>query len=120
MNTPSRATRAFHCPMQDITADSVGSVARPAVRHKPISVEWPHLLAVATALLLLYLFTAPRTVVLEDDGLFILSSWFLGIEHPPGYPLFILLGKLATLLPFGSGVVMKSECICGMPLMALL
>lgn len=51
----------------------------------------------------LYLSTAPRTVVLEDDGLFILSSWFLRIEHPPGYPLFVLLGKLATLfVPLGS------------------
>jgi hypothetical protein len=64
--------------------------------------EWPHLLAVFIPLLLLYLITAPRTVVLEDDGLFILSSWFAGIEHPPGYPLFVLLGKLATWFPFGS------------------
>ena len=64
--------------------------------------EWPHRLLVFALLILLYLFTAPRTVVLEDDGLFILSSWFLGIEHPPGYPLFVLLGKLATLFPFGT------------------
>ncbi|MGB5832946.1 MAG: DUF2723 domain-containing protein [Thiohalocapsa sp.] len=64
--------------------------------------ESPHLFAVFFPLLLLYWFTAPRTVVLEDDGLFILSSWFLGIEHPPGYPLFVLLGKLATLVPVGS------------------
>ena len=42
------------------------------------------------------------TVALEDDGLFILSSYFLGIEHPPGYPLFTLIGHLFTYLPFGS------------------
>ena len=41
-------------------------------------------------------------MVLEDDGIFILSGWFLGIEHPPGYPLFVLLAKVSTLLPFGS------------------
>lgn len=64
--------------------------------------EWPRLLLIVVALLGLYLATAPRTVVLEDDGLFILSSWFLGIEHPPGYPLFVLLGNLATHLPFGT------------------
>src|SRR5207237_6387856 len=35
-------------------------------------------------------------------GFFILSSSFLGVEHPPGYPLFTLIGHLFTLLPFGS------------------
>src|SRR2546430_15573737 len=58
--------------------------------------------AVALALFALYAATAPRTVALEDDGLFILSSYFLGIEHPPGYPLFIWIGHLFTYLPFGS------------------
>ena len=57
---------------------------------------------VAAALLMLYAATSPRTVALEDDGLFVLSSYFLGIEHPPGYPLFTLFGKLFSFLPFGS------------------
>jgi hypothetical protein len=41
-------------------------------------------------------------VALEDDGLFILASYYLGIAHPPGYPLFTLVGHLFSLLPFGS------------------
>ena len=49
-----------------------------------------HAALVAGALFALYAFTAPHTVGLEDDGLFILSSYFLGIAHPPGYPLFTL------------------------------
>jgi hypothetical protein len=57
---------------------------------------------VAAALLALYALSAPTTVALEDDALFILSSYFLGIEHPPGYPLFTLIGHLFTLLPVGS------------------
>lgn len=64
--------------------------------------DWGRAGAVAAALFLLYAATAPRTVALEDDGLFILSSYFLGIEHPPGFPLYTLLGKLFTLLPLGS------------------
>ena len=64
--------------------------------------ELPWALAVASAAWLLYIATAPHSVVLEDDGLFILSAWFLGIEHPPGYPLYVLLGKLAALFPLGS------------------
>jgi len=57
---------------------------------------------VFVALFSVYAYSAPRTVTLEDDGLFIMSSYFLGIDHPPGYPLLTLLGKLFTLLPVGS------------------
>ena len=64
--------------------------------------DWLEAAVVAAALFALYAATSPRSLALEDDGLFVLSSYFLGIEHPPGYPLFTLLGKLATLLPFGS------------------
>ena len=58
--------------------------------------------AVALALFALYALTTPRTVSLEDDSLFVLSCYFLGIEHPPGYPLFTLIGHLFTYLPVGS------------------
>src|SRR5438093_13489877 len=67
-----------------------------------LKAQWPHLLVVFVALFGLYAYSAPRTVTLEDDGLFIMSSYFLGIDHPPGYPLHTLLGKLFTLLPVGS------------------
>lgn len=36
-----------------------------------------------------------------DSGEFQLVSYVLGIAHPPGYPLYTLLGKVFTLLPFG-------------------
>jgi hypothetical protein len=71
-------------------------------RFQPARADWLHAGLVAAALFALYALTAPRTVALEDDGLFILSSYFLGIEHPPGYPLFTLIGHLFTWLPFGS------------------
>lgn len=63
--------------------------------------DWRHAAGVALALFALYAITAPRSVALEDDGLFVLSSYFLGIEHPPGYPLFTLIGHLFSKLPFG-------------------
>ncbi|HEV7476122.1 MAG TPA: DUF2723 domain-containing protein [Burkholderiales bacterium] len=64
--------------------------------------DWATAGALAAALFVLYAASAPRGVALEDDGLFVLSSYFLGIEHPPGYPLHTLLGRLFTLLPVGS------------------
>ena len=60
------------------------------------------MLIIFLAVFLVYLWSAPSTVVFEDDGLFILSSYFNGISHPPGYPLFTLLGHLATQIPLGS------------------
>ena len=52
--------------------------------------------------IVLYAASTPRTVMLEDDGLFITNATFAGVAHPPGYPLFIILGWLASLVPFGS------------------
>jgi len=69
---------------------------------RPARADWMQACAVAIALFALYAASAPRTVAMEDDGLFILSSYFLGIEHPPGYPLFTLIGHLFSSLPFGS------------------
>src|SRR5436309_14836668 len=74
----------------------------PDVSWVSLKEQWPHLVVVFVALFSLYAYSAPRTVALEDDGLFIMSSYFLGIDHPPGYPLHTLLGKLFTLLPVGS------------------
>ena len=74
----------------------------PNVSPLNLKKQWPHLVVVFVALFGVYAYSAPRTVTLEDDGLFIMSSYFLGIDHPPGYPLLTLLGKLFTLLPVGS------------------
>ncbi len=76
-------------------------VAAPA-RFRPARTDWAEAGLVAVALFVVYAWTAVRTVATEDDGLFLLSSYFLGIEHPPGYPLFTLIGHLFSLLPFGS------------------
>jgi hypothetical protein len=44
-------------------------------------------------------------VVGGDSGELICAARVLGVAHPPGYPLYTLLGHLATLLPLGSVAV---------------
>ena len=60
------------------------------------------LVAAVIGPLLLYVRTLPHTVVLEDDGLFLMVAAHLGIAHPPGYPLHTLLNHPFTWLPFGT------------------
>ncbi|MBK9054282.1 MAG: DUF2723 domain-containing protein [Chloroflexi bacterium] len=52
--------------------------------------------------LILYLLTLGRTVGKADTFEFQVVAPQLGIAHPTGYPLYLLLGKLWTLIPIGS------------------
>ncbi|MFN8586399.1 MAG: DUF2723 domain-containing protein [Candidatus Eisenbacteria bacterium] len=49
-----------------------------------------------------YFLTLTPTVPFWDSGEFIGVSWILGIPHPPGTPFYVLVGRIATLLPIGS------------------
>ena len=50
----------------------------------------------------LYLRTLAPSVLWGDSGEFQFVPYVLGIAHPPGYPLYTLLGKLFASLPFGT------------------
>lgn len=49
--------------------------------------------------LAVYTKTIAPTVPFWDGGEFIAASYILGIPHPPGSPLYILIGRLFTVLP---------------------
>src|ERR1700736_2375526 len=51
---------------------------------------------------LLYFLTAARDIVVGDTPELITAAATLGVAHPPGYPLFTMLGHLFSLLPFVS------------------
>ena len=44
----------------------------------------------------LYLFTRVPSVLPADSGEFQLVAWKLGIAHPPGYPLYTIVGWLLS------------------------
>ncbi len=48
-----------------------------------------------------YLCLAP-SVTFEDSGELITAAFSGGVPHEPGYPLFSMLGRLFSLLPFGN------------------
>jgi Protein O-mannosyl-transferase TMEM260-like len=64
----------------------------------------PMVLALAVFILsfALYALTLAPTVTLVDSGELILAARSLGVAHPPGFPLYVLLAHLATLVPMGN------------------
>ncbi len=52
--------------------------------------------------LVLYSWTLAPTVTLVDSGELIVVARFLGVAHPPGFPLWVMLAHLASLVPLGS------------------
>jgi tetratricopeptide (TPR) repeat protein len=55
-------------------------------------------LAFATALLV-YIFSLAPNITFGDSGELITAAVRLGVAHPPGYPLWLLIGKAFSLLP---------------------
>src|SRR5262245_61071761 len=47
----------------------------------------------------LYFGTAARSVVVGDNPELLTAAFTLGVPHPPGYPLLVLIGHLFSLLP---------------------
>src|SRR4029077_3551875 len=60
------------------------------------------LAAVVTILAgLLYFLSAARDIVVGDTPELITAAATLGVAHPPGYPLFTMLGHLFSVMPIG-------------------
>ncbi|MFH1453230.1 MAG: DUF2723 domain-containing protein [Armatimonadota bacterium] len=52
--------------------------------------------------LVIYLLTVCPTTYAADTGEFITGAYTMGVIHPPGYPIYCILGKLFTFIPFGN------------------
>ncbi|MEM7356236.1 MAG: DUF2723 domain-containing protein, partial [Acidobacteriota bacterium] len=62
-----------------------------------------HSLLIALATFSIYVLGACRTIYVGDSGELVAAAATLGIPHPSGYPLYVLLGKLwIVLVPIGS------------------
>jgi hypothetical protein len=58
--------------------------------------------AVFVVALIVYSWTLAPTVTLVDSGELIVAAQGLGVAHPPGFPLWIILAHVASLVPFGN------------------
>jgi hypothetical protein len=69
----------------------------PWTRYAPVAVG----VALFLGALALYVATLAPSVMPGDYAEFQFCAAILGVPHPTGYPLYVLLGKLFTLLPVG-------------------
>ena len=55
-----------------------------------------------TVSLSVYLFTLAPTITFGDSGELATAAYTLGVAHPPGYPLWLILAKLFSFIPIGA------------------
>lgn len=60
---------------------------------------------------IVYLSTAAPTVSFWDCGEFIACSFRMAVPHPPGAPLFLLVGRLFSLLPIAGNIALRVNII---------
>lgn len=60
---------------------------------------------------IVYLFTMAPTVSFWDCGEFIATSYTLGVPHPPGSPLFLIIGRIFSMLPISSDIAYRVNLI---------
>ena len=62
---------------------------------------------VLLASLITYFRTVAPTTSFWDCGEFIASCYILGVPHPPGYPVYTLIGRLFSILPMFGDIAVR-------------
>lgn len=70
-------------------------------RDRSTNSAWLLATVVFIVALLLYVATMCRTVFWWDTGELAANAHVLGIPHRPGFPLYVLIGRVFSLSPFG-------------------
>ncbi len=71
------------------------------------STKWWFAAAVFVASLLVYSATMADSVSFWDCGEFSACSYTLSVPHPPGSPLFLLVGRVFSMVPISSDIAVR-------------
>jgi hypothetical protein len=63
--------------------------------------------SVAFVVFLLYIATLSPSTAMWDTSEYISAAYTLGLPHPPGNPLFVLIGRVFAVLPIAPNVAMR-------------
>jgi len=56
---------------------------------------------------LLYLITLSPETAMWDTSEYIAAAYTFGLPHPPGNPLFVIIGRVASIIPIAPSVAMR-------------
>jgi hypothetical protein len=62
---------------------------------------------VTLAVFVLYVLTLAPTTAMWDTSEYITAAYTLGLPHPPGNPLFVLIGRVFAILPIAPTVALR-------------
>ena len=83
----------------------------PAISAGAADLDYrPSYLAAAIAglaVFVLYVLTLAPTTSMWDTSEYITAAFVLGIPHPPGNPLFVLIGRVFAIMPIAPTVAMR-------------
>ncbi|HEX6965274.1 MAG TPA: DUF2723 domain-containing protein [Gemmatimonadaceae bacterium] len=84
-------------------------VSRPASSVDLLDYRPSYLAATLTALavLILYIVTLAPSTAMWDTSEYIAAAYVLGLPHPPGNPLFVIIGRFFSLLPIAPTVAQR-------------
>ena len=67
------------------------------------------------AVFALYVLTLSPETAMWDTSEYIAAAYTLGIPHPPGNPMFVLVGRVAAILPIpGTSVAMRVNLLAAL------
>src|SRR5258705_1618324 len=62
---------------------------------------------VSFAILVLYLVTMAPSTAMWDTSEYIAAAYTFGLPHPPGNPVFVIIGRVFSILPIASSVAVR-------------
>src|SRR6187551_2433879 len=62
---------------------------------------------VSLAVFVLYVLTLAPSTAMWDTSEYITAAYTLGLPHPPGNPLFVLIGRVFAILPIAPTVALR-------------
>src|SRR6059058_3701662 len=62
----------------------------------------------------LYLVTLAPSTAMWDTSEYIAAAYTLGLPHPPGNPLFVLIGRVFSILPIAGSVAARINILAAL------
>jgi hypothetical protein len=89
----------------------MASTAHSTIDHRP---SYGAAAIAALLVLALYIITLAPETAMWDTSEYIAAAYTLGIPHPPGNPMFVLIGRFFSLLPIAPSVAMRINLLAAL------